>query len=224
MGTSHYQCNVALPTFNDDGPFAMWLWAVIVSIYLSMKSAVPGATNPCSSKGLRLYKPCEVPRPPRSSPHHSEVLLPLMMNVSYVGLCSCEGHVVVQRYGCSKVPTSISQTLVLFNVSAALRSLLMAPSNPPSCKKHVRRTHPTVVKLNVCVCVCARAVQACQAVLSPWSSQSHWTLNSYLLPSNKDWCHTSSCPISTRCLKEGGMRSWETCPTWQKLIDNLYSV
>ncbi|GLD62032.1 netrin receptor UNC5A isoform X3 [Lates japonicus] len=115
-----------------------------------------GAMNPCSSEGLRLYKPCEVPRPPRSSPHHSEVPLPLMMNVSYVGLCSCEGHVFVQRYGCSK---------------------------------------------------------ACQAVLSPWSSQSHWTLNSYLLPSNTDLCHTTSRPISTRCLKEGGMRSWETCPT-----------
>lgn len=143
-----------------------------------------------------------------------------MMNVSHVGLRSYEGHVVVKRYGCSKVPTSISQTLVLFNVSTALRSLLMVPSNPPFCKKHVRSTYLAAVKL--CVCVCA--VQACQAVLSPWSSQSHWTLNSYLLPSNQDFCHTRSCLISTSCLEEGEMRSFETYPSWQKLIDNLYPV
>lgn len=100
-------------------------------ICLWNKSVVLGAMDPCSSEGLCLYKSCEVPRPPCSYPHHTVVLLPLMINVSNVGLCRYEGHMVFQRYCCSKVPTSISQTLVLFNVSTALRSLLIASSNPP---------------------------------------------------------------------------------------------
>lgn len=59
----------------------------------------------------------------------------------------------------------------------------------------------------VCVHICA--IQACQAVLSPWSSQSHWTLNSYLLPSNQDFCHTRSCLISTLCLEERNEEFWD---------------
>lgn len=123
--------------------------------------------HPCSSERLCLYKLCEVPRPPRSHPHHAVVLLPLMMNVSNVGLCSYEGHMVVQRYDCSKVPTSISQTLVMFNVSTALRSLLMASSNPPSCKKHVRHIHPAVQTLCVYAYWSVCALQVPLPVLSP---------------------------------------------------------
>lgn len=111
--------------------------------------------TPAAVMGSVFTKPREVSRPPRSYLHHSVVLLPLMMNVSNVGFCSYEGHVVVQRYGFSEVPTSISQTLVLFNVSTALRSLLIAPSNPTSCKKREAHTSSCdkAVCMRVFVCV-----------------------------------------------------------------------
>ncbi|CAB1419665.1 unnamed protein product [Pleuronectes platessa] len=101
-----------------------------------IERSVDPATG-CGCEGASpLFEPCEVPEPPHSSPGHSVVRLSLMMNALYVGLGIGEGHVVVRRYGHSKGRTSISQTLVLFNVSTALRSLLMAPSNPLSCKEH----------------------------------------------------------------------------------------
>lgn len=96
-------------------------------------------------------------------PHRSVFQPPLMMNVSCVVLCS-EGHVAVQRYGCSVVPTSISQTLVLFNVSAAQRSLLMDPLIPPfpqeTCEAHTSNCGKAVCScVFVCVCVQYRLVR-----------------------------------------------------------------
>lgn len=89
MATSHYQCNVNLPTFNDDGPLALWLWAVIVSIYLSTKEICgAGCHGPLQVQmGLCLWRACEVsqgllaalhvtlcppPPPPRLPPFDDE--------------------------------------------------------------------------------------------------------------------------------------------------------
>ena len=147
-----------------------------------------GAADPCSSGWAASLETLWSSKASSQLLHIALFQLPLMMNVSCVVLCS-EGHVAVQRYGCLVVPTSIPQTLVLFNVSAAQRSLLMDPLIPPflqeTCEAHTSNCGKAVC---VCVCVCVVvyvcAVRACQVILSPWSSQSHRTLNSYLLPSN----------------------------------------
>lgn len=207
MRTSHYQCNIALPTFNADGPFAMCLRAVILSIYLSVEQICRAGCYGSLQwrRGLCLYKPCEVPRPPRSYAHHTVVLLPLMINVSNVGLCRYEGHMVVQRYCCSKVPASISQTLVLFNVSTALRSLLIASSNPPACEAHACSCDKALCEcVFQCVCVQDRLV---------WLS-SHLvvtvTLDSKLVPVAKQPGLQShqALPGINMCLKEREMREF----------------
>lgn len=51
METLHHD-NSALPTFNDDGPFAVQLLAVIVSIYLSMKQS---RRRTCSPKKKSIF-------------------------------------------------------------------------------------------------------------------------------------------------------------------------
>lgn len=69
---SHHD-NSALPTFNDDGPFAVQLLAVIVSIYLSMKQSRRRTCSPKKKASLELQD--------------SSVSLSvhtLMVNVSYV--------------------------------------------------------------------------------------------------------------------------------------------
>lgn len=122
---------------------------------------MPGCHGPLQQRLISIFgNPVKFQGLLAAPPHHSLFPLPLMMNVSYVALCSYEGHLVVQRYSSSKVPTSISQTLVLFNVSTAQRSLLMASSNPPFLKE-TREVQRSNCSKAVCLCVCVYA-RACK--------------------------------------------------------------
>ncbi len=125
---------------------------------LSCRGAAAAAGNPSSGT-------------PWSSKGSSQLLLitvfllPLMMNVSYVGLCSYEGHVIVHSRGIAALRyPHRSLKHLLFNVSVARRSLLMAPSNPPFPSKDMWSAQiqlESCVSVCVCVCVCSTGLSGC---------------------------------------------------------------
>lgn len=219
----------------------MWLLTIIVSIYLSVKQIChAGCHEPLQQRGALSLENVWVPKPPQSPPHHS-------VPAAFDDECAFMGDTWLSRGMAAPRYPHRSLKHLLFNVSTALRSLLMAPSNPPFFKKHVRRTHPTAVQLCVCVCV----VHACQAVLSPWSSV---TSDSKLVPVAKqpgllshqklldinvipqggsteefgdipeltkiDWQFIPSVTVKNHLLKIAhfSKRKFEKCPTWLRVV------
>lgn len=116
------QDTTALSIFNDDGLF--YRSVVSVSICLSVQ---PNPVLPLDA--LQSSKASRLPLALLSL-HPRCSLIPLMRNVSDMAALGSEGRRLVQRYSGSEVASSIPQTLLLFNVSATRRSLLMASSNP----------------------------------------------------------------------------------------------
>lgn len=98
--------------------------------------------DPCSSSGLRFYK--------ASSQLPTSLWPCCLWWMCQMWVCAVMKDTRLSGGMASPRYPHRSQTLVLFNVSTALRSLLIASFNPPACKKHVRHTHFAVIKLCVC--------------------------------------------------------------------------
>lgn len=183
--------NGALPSFNDDGPFAVRSLPVIVWVYLSMKRSRPAGVQQTSEATEGAVALESIFKAQRLS--QTTVCSHFDDNCVIRGA----GHLVVQRQSCCKVPVSIPPILVQFNGTAAQRSLLMAPSNPLFLKEaHTQRAGCGFVRV-------------CRTGLSVPSHTPVVTVipGSKIGPVARQPCHPRSWPISILHLEERGLRT-----------------
>lgn len=214
------KCNVAVPTFNDDGPFAMWLWAVIVSIYLSMKqicrAGLPRTPAAAAVRGSVFRHPVKI-----------QGLLTALHITPWSRrlwwwVCHTVCGAVWRTRGRPEVRLLQGTHIDLKHLCCLMSALPWGvywwlPLIPLPARNMWGNCAKTLS-----VCVCSTGMSGC-----PLTLVVTVTPDSKLAPVAKQpglLSHQLECPISTPHLEEGALRSLETYPSWQKLIDNLYRV